>query len=168
MDRGVLSTGDILLFPYQYRKFGFLLVLTSLITAYLYFWGGRPSFFEVPIFAIITSYAETRWFVLAQTNLLDELTHLFLISGLLMIAFSKEYHESEEINSYRIRALFYAVYSTSALWIVIYLTVFGWPILIVSTTVFIQLLLLFILFFRYLLYKNQFGAKTKTEIMRLS
>lgn len=168
MDRGDLYTGGIRLFPYHYRKFGFLLVLASLITAYLYFWGGRPAFFEVPIFAIITSYAETRWFVLAQTNLLDELAHLFLISGLLIIAFSKEDHESEEIHSCRIRALFYAVYTTSALWIVIYLTVYGWPILIISATVFVQLLIIFILFFRYLLYKKEFGAKIKTEIMGLS
>ena len=148
------SYSAIPLFSNPYRKLGYLFLLIALGTSYLYFWGGRPSFFEVPVFAILTSYAETRWFVLAQTNLLDELAHLFLITGLMMIAFSKESQETEAVKVCRVKALFYAVYTTSVLWIVIYMTVFGWPILIVSATTFILLLIMFILIFRYLLYKN--------------
>jgi len=154
------SYGSIPLFPNPYRKLGYLFLLIALGTSYLYFWGGRPSFFEVPVFAIITSYAETRWFVLAQTNLLDELAHLFLITGLVMIALSKESQETEAVQVCRVKALFYAVYATSALWIVIYLTVFGWPILIVSATIFILLLVMFIIIFRILLFKNFQQIKT--------
>lgn len=144
----------IQLFPHRFRRLGYLFLLIAFATSYLYFWGGRPSFFEVPVFAIITSYAETRWMGLAQTNLLDELTHLFLISGLIFIAFSKESHETEMIQQCRIKALFYAVYLTSAIWIVIYMTVYGWPIVIVSASIFVLMLVLFIFIFRYLLYKN--------------
>ena len=161
MDQREQIYGIIPLFPHPFRRFGYLFILIAFGFAYLYFWGGRPSFFEVPVFAIITSYAETRWFVMAQTNLLDELAHLFLISGLVMIAFSKEHYETEVIQSCRIRALFYAVYITSAIWIVIYLTVYGWPIVIVSATVFIQLLVLFILTYRVLLFKINYSIKNK-------
>ena len=161
MDQREQFYGVIPLFPHPFRRLGYLFILIAFGFAYLYFWGGRPSFFEVPVFAIITSYAETRWFVMAQTNLLDELAHLFLISGLVMIAFSREHHETQAIQLCRIRALFYAVYITSALWIVIYLTVYGWPIVIVSATVFIQLLVLFILTYRVLLFKINYGIKNK-------
>ena len=153
--------GGIPLFPNPCRRVGYLFLLIAFAAAYLYFWGGRPSFFEVPVFAIITSYAETRWFVLAQTNLLDEMANLFLISGLVMIAFSKELHETDAIQACRIRALFYAVYITSALWIVIYLTVYGWPIVIVSATIYILFLVIFIIIFRVLLLKNFQGIKNK-------
>lgn len=155
--------GGIPLFPNPYKRVGYLFILIAIGTAYLYFWGGRPSFFEVPVFAVITSYAETRWFVLAQTNLLDELAHLFLISGLVMIAFSKELHETKVVQASRIRALFYAVYITSALWIAIYLTVYGWPIVVISATIFVLLMVLFILIFKVLLFRNNIAvSKTKT------
>lgn len=161
MDQRGQSNRAIPLLPHPYGKYGYVLLFMSMVAAYFYFWGGRPSFFEVPVFAVITSYAETRWFVLAQTNLLDEFAHLFLISGLVLIAFSKEMHETEAIQACRARALFYAVYTTATLWILIYLTVYGWPIMIVSATIFILLLVVFILIFRFLLYKNCYGTKIK-------
>ncbi len=164
MGQGRQSYAAIPLFPQPYRKIGYLFLLIAFGFAYLYFQGGRPDFFEVPVFALITSYAETRWFVLAQTNLLDELAHLFLITGLGMIAFSKETNESNAVHICRIQALFYAVYTTSVLWIVIYLTVYGWPIVIISATTFVIYLILFILIFRYLIYKKiECGIRNKNN-----
>lgn len=136
------------LLPYRFRFVGYALILLSFGAAYLYFWGGRPAFFEVPVFAIITSYVETRWFVLAQTNLLDEMAVVFAILGLLCVGFSKEKKESKQLDRIRGRALLNSVYIISVVWIVLYLTIFGWPMIIVSATIFMVFLATYIIVFR--------------------
>lgn len=138
------------LLPYRFRFAGYLLILLSFGAAYLYFWGGRPSFFEVPVFAITTSYVETRWFVLAQTNLLDEMAMAFAVLALLFIGFSSEQTESVELDKLRGRALFYSVYVTAIIWIFLYVTIFGWPMVVVSATIFLLFLATYILIFQLL------------------
>ncbi len=95
--------------PYRFRYVSFLLLIISFVAAYFYFWGGRPAFFEIPVFAIVTSYAETRWMVVAQTNALDEIAVVFGILGLLFLGFSREKQENNEYDPIRLKALLYSV-----------------------------------------------------------
>lgn len=138
------------LLPHRFRFVGYVLIFSGLGAAYLYFWGGRPTFFEVPVFAIATSYVETRWFVLAQTNLLDEMAIIFAVVGLLFIGFSREAYETRQLNNLRGRALLLSAYSTSIIWIILYLTIFGWPMIVVSATIFLLFLATYILTFQLL------------------
>lgn len=155
MARGAELYHSLPLLPFRFRLAGYTMILLSFGAAYLYFLGGRPTLFEVPVFAIVTSYAETRWFVFAQTNSLDELAFVFSLLGLLAILFSKEKHEVPEISFLRIKAIVYAVYSTSFILILLYITVFGWPIFIVIACSFAFFLVVSILIFRILIYRNQ-------------
>lgn len=138
------------LLPYRFRFAGYVLILLSFGAAYLYFWGGRPAFFEVPVFAITTSYVETRWFVFAQTNLLDEMAMAFAVLALLFIGFSSERTETVELDKLRGRALLYSVYITAIIWIFLYATIFGWPMIVVSATIFLLFLATYILIFQLL------------------
>ncbi|MCC5940115.1 MAG: hypothetical protein JJU37_01120 [Balneolaceae bacterium] len=121
-----------LLLPNRFRLPGYLLLGVSVIAGYLYFLGGKPEFFEVPVFAILTSYFETRWFVVAQTNLLDEIAVVTGILGFFFVLFSKDSIETEHTFNARIKALLCAGYITAAAFILLYLTVFGWPILAIA------------------------------------
>ena len=69
------------LFPFKAKFLGLIFMVLSLPFAYLYFWGGKPEIFNVKIFAIVTTYLETRFFVVSQTNILDELAAILFISG---------------------------------------------------------------------------------------
>lgn len=129
------------LLHHSLRYAGYLLIFISLGAAYLYHWGGRPAFFEVPVFAILTSYAETRWFVFAQTNALDEIAVISALLGLLFILFAKEKNETPEMQMMRFRSLFLSVYITTILMILIYITVYGWPVFILISFSFIIFLL---------------------------
>jgi hypothetical protein len=51
MAKGSESHYQLPLLPYRFRYVGYALILFSFGAAYLYFWGGRPSFFEIPVFA---------------------------------------------------------------------------------------------------------------------
>lgn len=148
------------LLAYRFKFIGILLVLFSLIFGYLYFLGGRPSCFEVPVFAVATTYVESRFFVFAQTNILDELAAILLILGFLFISLSKERNESSaHTNIIRIRSLFLSVYITFGLWILIFLLIYGWSIFLVSSSMMLVFLVVYFLTFRILLRKNKKQVK---------
>lgn len=142
------SNSSLPLFPDHFRWLGYIAILGGLFSGYFYFWGGRPAFFEIPVFAVVTSYAETRWFVFAKTNALDEIAVVSILIGLMLVAFSKERNEDRRLDRIRIRSLFYSVYATISIWILLYLTVFGWPTIILSAGIFILFLLTYILIFK--------------------
>lgn len=150
-----------LLFPHYFRWGGLIFVLIGLTAFYLYFYGGKPDFFNSKIFAIYTSYLKTRYFVWAQTNLLDEIGAVFSLLGLLFVGFSEEKKESKVIERIRTRSLFLAIYCTIFIWILLFLVVFGWPIFIISSLVFAIFLLIFILVFQLFLYKQKRITITK-------
>jgi len=152
------------LLPHSLRYVGYLLILFSLGVAYLYFFGGRPAFFEVPVFAILTSYAETRWFVFAQTNALDEMAMIFALAGILIIIFSKERIESEDLSFLRMKAIVYGIYTTSIILVFIYLTVFGWPVFIAIAFSYLFFLVVSFLIFKILVYsKKSLPVKSKSK-----
>ncbi|WP_159521479.1 hypothetical protein [Sunxiuqinia indica] len=143
------------IFPYKAKCLGFALVVLALPFAYLYFWGGKPEIFNVRIFAFVTTYLETRYFVLSQTNILDELAAVLTIIGIALISFSKEKDEQEYFEAIRIKALIAAVYFTIAFWLLSFFFIYGMAIFIVSFFIFIVFILAYNSFFRYYLLKNK-------------
>ena len=160
MASGSESYQPLPLLPYRFRFVGYTLILLSFGATYLYFWGGRPAFFEVPIFAIVTSYVETRWFVLAQTNLLDEIAVVFMIAGLVSIFFSREKEEDDIYAKLRVKSLFLSVYITSGLLLLIYLTIFGWPVFIAIAFSYMLFLIVSVINFRILKIKYQKSVRS--------
>jgi len=157
---------SIPLFPFRFRYFGSVLILIGLISGYLYYFGGRPSFFQIPVFAVMTSYVETRYFVIAQTNLLDEAAALLILTGLLFIGFSKERTENAATMELRLKALIYAVYGASAFWILLFLVIFGWPIVVASSVIFPVFIMSYILIHQIMVIRRQANSKsseTKTQ-----
>jgi hypothetical protein len=147
------------LFPFKAKFLGLAFVALALPFAYLYFWGGKPDIFNVKIFAIVTTYLETRYFVVSQTNILDELAAILFISGIALISFSKEKNEKEHFESLRIKALVNALYFTMAFWLLSFLFIYGIAIFIVSFLVFIVFLLAYNLLFRFYLLKEKRSAQ---------
>lgn len=143
------------LLSHRFRYVGFALLLISFVTGWLYLFGGRPAMFEIPVFAVVSSYLETRWMVMAQTNILDEIAVVTMLFGLLFVAFSCEVSETEEVYQVRMESLIYAVYGTTGSSVIIYLTVFGWPSTVLFAASFVCYLLIYIVLFRLLLLSNR-------------
>jgi apolipoprotein N-acyltransferase len=138
----------ILLFPFLTKYLGLIFILCGLISGYLYFYGGRPSFFNVKVFALVSSYLETRYFCIIKTNILDEIAAIFLVAGLTLLAFSKEKPEKREYMAVRFKSWVYSVYLSVILWILIFLLVYGYSIFLASPLVFILLLIIYNIIFR--------------------
>ena len=143
------------IFPYRAKLWGFASIIGAIPFAYLYFWGGKPDFFKTKIFAIVTTYSETRYFVLSQTNILDELAAILLIIGLALVSFSKEKIEKEHYETLRSKALVNATVYTLIFWLLSFLFIYGMAIFIVSFFVFIVFLLIYNLLFRFYLLKDK-------------
>ncbi|MFH0762243.1 MAG: hypothetical protein V2A67_12140 [Bacteroidota bacterium] len=149
-------------FPFRAKIISIFLILPGLFFGYLYFFGGRPTFFETPVFAVVTTYMENRFFVLARTNILDELFAILCISGLALFVFSKERTEREDYDQLRAKALIRSVYITLIFWLASFLLVFGWAIFLVSTLLFIVFLIIYYVTFRVLVYKTLKASKVNS------
>ena len=111
------------LLPYPWKFAGLALTLTGTIFAVLYQWFDFR--FLMPVFAVYSSFFETRMFVSFKTNFADELILLLLLIGLFLILFSKEKNESEILDSFRTRALLKAVISNNILLLFSILFIYG-------------------------------------------
>jgi len=151
------------LFPFKAKFIGVALMVLAIPFAYLYFFGGRPDAFNIKVFAVVTTYLETRYFVISQTNALDELAAIFFISGITLFSFSKERFEKEHYESLRTKALINALFLTILLLLISFLFFYGLAILIVTFSIFIVFLLTYNIFFRFFLLQNQNFQLTSKE-----
>jgi len=95
------------LLPYPWKFAGLFITLTGIILAVLYLWFDFR--FTMPVFALFSSFIQTKMFVTFTTNFADELILLLLISGFSLMVFSKEKIESENLASARAKALTKAI-----------------------------------------------------------
>lgn len=145
---------SIFFFPHKFRYAGYVFIFLGIVAGYLYYFGGKPDFFVSPVFAVVTSYLETRFFVLAQTNLLDEIAAVFMICGFALVGFSKEKWDSDELNSLRLRAFVYATYFSILVWIILILLIFGWPIFIFSSFMFLVFMITYLVLIRFMIFRK--------------
>ena len=143
------------LFPFKAKFLGLALMVLALPFAYLYFWGGKPEIFNIKIFAVVTTYFETRYFVISQTNALDELAAIFFILGITLFSFSKEKFEKAHYELLRTKALVNALFLTILFWLVSFLFVYGMAIFFVSFLIFIVFLITYNIFFQFYLLQNR-------------
>ena len=129
--------------------------------AYLYFWGGKPDILNFKTFAFITTYLETRYFVMSQTNILDELAAVLFLSGISLVSISIEKNEKQEFDILRSKALANSVFITIVFWMVSFLLIYGMAIFIASFLIFVILLVVYNLLFRYYLLKDK-NATTRS------
>lgn len=136
------------------KYLGLAFIILAIPCAYLYFYGGKPDVFNIKTFAFVTTYAETRYFVWSQTNILDELAAIFLISGFSLISFSKERIEKSNYEALRLKALVGAYKTSIVLLLVSFLTIYGVAIFIVCFLNFFLLIVIYYILFRFYLFQD--------------
>jgi len=141
------------LLPAKAKYIGWALIVAAAVFAYLYFFGGRPDFFKVKVFALASLYMEKKYCAIIQTNLLDELAAVLFIVGWTVCAFSKEKDERKEYHFLRIKALINSLLFTLGLWALSFVLIYGLFIFPVSIVMFIVFLFGYRLLFRIYIYK---------------
>ena len=111
------------LLPYKFKWIGALLVLFGSIV--LVFYVLYNLVFMLPVFAVFSSFLETKVFAIIKTNIADELIMLALLSGFFFMAFSKEKTENENMPPIRANALSKAVFANTVFLIFSILFIYG-------------------------------------------
>jgi len=95
------------LLPNRYKKAGAVFLVAGF--AGLVYYTFSDFRLMLPVFAIFSSFLETKAFTVVQTNLADELILLCLLTGCFFVVFSKEKNENEQTNLIRFQALWWSI-----------------------------------------------------------
>jgi hypothetical protein len=140
------------LLPYPWKIPGIFISFCGIVMAILYLWFDFR--FTLPVFAVFSSFMETKMFVNFNTNFADETILLLLISGFSLIVFSKEKTEYDYYIPARAKAWTKAIITNNIFLLFSVLFVYGSGF--IAILIFNLLTLsLFYLFFFYLLKRKQ-------------
>lgn len=112
-----------LLLPYRFKWIGAVLILAGLIGLVFFIWFDFNV--NLPVFAVYSSFFETKIFTTIRTNIADEFIILSLLIGFFFVVFSKEKTESEILNQLRSIAFSKAVIVNMVLLIFSTLFIYG-------------------------------------------
>ncbi len=141
------------LLPHGFRIPGFGLVAVGLIMAVIrFYYGIKPAVLDFKVFAISSSFFQTKNFVLINNNFSEEIAALLLLSGLFFIAFSSEKTENFDVQNIRLRSLLSAMILNSLLLIVSLFFVFGLSFVTVLVANMFSTLILYIILFKTTVY----------------
>lgn len=148
----------------KFKMPGFVLLLMALIlTVYYFLFNFRFSF---PVFAVISSYSETKFFWTFSTNFADELILILFATGFFFTVFSREKTEYREFKLIRIKSIYLAILTSFGYLFFMILFSFGSAfiafVLFYMFLPFIVYILTFnILKFKFLKTKRKFISKSK-------
>jgi hypothetical protein len=111
------------LLPYYFKTIGAIFVLVGILLSVLYLKFNLN--YTTSVFAIISIYLENQFFVLTKTNIIDEITLVFIVVGFGLMAFSAEKNESERLNAIRTKALTKAVMTNTIFMLCSIMLIYG-------------------------------------------
>lgn len=144
------------LFPYKWKTISGILFLLSLIflgTTVVF--NSHPFEINANVFAIIgqQGLGDNVFFTVINDNITDELLILIAIPTGIIYAFSKEKYEDEMVASIRLHSLVWATIINYGIMLFCYMFVYGIPFLSVMMIALLSHLLIFIVLFRYKMYR---------------
>lgn len=142
------------LLPYSLRRVFLVFILVGVVFLYMYQKGIRPEVLTIKTFALLSTYIETKYFAIIQTNLTDEIGVFSLFIGSFGFVLTKEKNEQKHFMSLRLEAFLFALKLTAILWFLAYLFIYGYAIIALSLMAFFFFLGCYFWRFRYLIAKD--------------
>jgi hypothetical protein len=132
----------------------FFFILGVVLGFVRFYFGIKPEALEIQVFAFHSSYLESKFMQFISNNMIEELTGFFLISGLFLIAFSRERNEGASINAIRLKSFFISVYLNFLFLIISLFVTYGLAFVYMMMVNMGVGLLAYIIAFRILLFLN--------------
>lgn len=154
---------DNLLLPNQFKVYGWLLLLIS-IFGWLYVTitgNSEIEMFNTNVFAFVGSnfFEETVFFKVIKTNITFTLIGLIFIIGGLIIIFSKERIEDEFIEMLRLKSFKIAFLINYLILLLLFIFIYGVEFINILIYNQFTMIIIFIIVFEVLLYRNKISAK---------
>src|SRR5665647_746830 len=145
-----------LLLSKRYKPLGIVLLLLGFVLLILrYQFNYKPDFLNLKVFAFYTYYIESKSFTVVTNQMIEELAAIFMLSGLFLLAFTKEKEESEDLNALRLKAFMVTAYVNLIYLFLSLILFFGFGFVGALTLFMGVWLIVYILVFRYLLLKKK-------------
>jgi hypothetical protein len=146
-----------LLLPHKYKKAGWILLVPSIVLGiFVTVTGFEPEWLDARVFSFFPGQLPGKYRVMGLTyaNLASTIVGVLFIIGALLTGFSKEKNEDEFISNLRLSSLLWAVLVNYSLLLLAFIFIYGMAFLNVMIYNMFTVLLLFIIRFNYILYKN--------------
>ena len=146
-----------LLFPYQFKKIGWVLLIPSaIIGVFILFLNVKFQFLDSKVFTVYSASLNDTpvWFTLIKGNYASTIAGVLFLVGAILVAFSRQKQEDEFISRTRLESLMWAVYLNYGVLIICFLFFFNFEFLQVMIFNMFTILLFFIIRFHYTLYRN--------------
>ncbi|MBN8663919.1 MAG: hypothetical protein J0L83_05065 [Chitinophagales bacterium] len=146
-----------LLLPNKYKLIGwFLLIPSTILGIYLSFNNFNGFDITVKTFSLFSDelFGKTKFLTFVQADLTNTIVGVLFIIGALMVSFSKEKNEDEFIANLRLSSLLWAVLVNYFLLLIGFLFIYDLAFINVMTYNMFTVLIIFIIRFNYILYKN--------------
>lgn len=146
-----------LLLPNKFKKIGwFIFIPATILGVILSFTDFEASWFKAKVFAIFNDeiFGKSQSFSLIETNITNTVVGVLFIVGAIFVSFSKEKKEDEFIAKLRLSSLLWAVWVNYILLLLAFLFVYGTAFFTVMVYNMFTVLIIFIVRFNYILYKN--------------
>ena len=146
-----------LLLPSKYKMIGWIILIPAVIMSIIIsLTGYEANWLNAKVFAIFNDevFGKKQFFSFIQTDITNTVIGFLFILGGLLVSFSKEKNEDEYISKLRLSSLLWAVAVSYLLLLLAFAFVYGTAFLNVMIYNMFTVLIIFIIRFNYILYKN--------------
>ena len=146
-----------LLLPNRYKKIGWVILIPATILGIvLAFHEFGEGWMHAPVFAIANDGINDnyKYFTVSDANITNTVIGLLFLIGAMLVSFSKEKTEDEFIAEIRLSSLLWAVCVSYILLLIAFIFVYGTPFFDVMIYNMFTVMIIFIVRFNYILYKN--------------
>lgn len=146
-----------LLLPNKFKLIGwFLLIPATVLGVILTFTNFQADWLNAKVFVLFYDevFGKSESFTFIETNMTNTVVGVIFVIGAMLIGFSKEKREDEFIAGLRLSSLLWAVWVNYILLLLAFLFVYGTAFLTVMVYNMFIILIIFIVRFNYILYKN--------------
>lgn len=153
-----------LLLPNKFKKLGWLILLPSTVFGlFISITDYELSWLNAKVFAFLNSdLGSFQYFKVVDNNITNELVAIMFLIGGLLVTFSKEKNEDEYISNLRLNSLLWSVLVNYGLLLFAFAFMFGFSFLHVMLYNMFTTLIIFIIRFNYILFKNsKFSSSEK-------
>ena len=141
------------LLPGRLKLQGSILIFIGSFLGIVRFWYGiKPDFLNFKMFAIYSSYLQSKTFEVVTNQMSEEVVGILILSGLFMVAFAKEKNENHRISAFRLKSFFISFYLNTLFLILAMIFTFGFGFVYMMIVNLVSWLLIYIVSFRILIY----------------
>lgn len=146
-----------LLLPNKYKLIGwYLLIPATILGIFLSFTEFESLPINTKVFAIFSDgvFRKSKFFSFIEVNITSTIVGVIFIIGAMLVGFSKEKKEDEFIEKLRLSSLLWAVWVNYILLFLSLIFIYGTAFFTVMIYNMFTILIIFIVRFNYILYKN--------------